>query len=122
MRFLVDQNLSPLVAVGLTAAGHDAVHTSGLGLGRAADPVILDRADAEHRVVLSADTDFGALLALRAATGPSVLLLRRQTGRRAEQVTQLILANLPAIEDALVAGAIVVLDADRIRIRSLPIR
>lgn len=35
MKFLVDQNLSPLIAAGLREAGHDAVHTIDLGFERA---------------------------------------------------------------------------------------
>lgn len=68
MRFLVDQNLAPVVDEGLVAAGHDAVHTETLGLARADDEVVLQRAQADDRVVVSADTDFGDLLVLPEAT------------------------------------------------------
>ena len=60
MRFLVDQNLSPLVAAHLRGAGHDAVHTGDRELASAADDEILDVAAAEVRVVVSADTDTSA--------------------------------------------------------------
>jgi hypothetical protein len=42
------------------------------------------------------------------------------TGRRATQVDALIIANLDAVADDLTGGAIVVIDDDRIRVRSLP--
>lgn len=87
MRFLVDQCLAAEVADGLAKAGHDAVHTSAYGLGRAADPVILARAVVECRVVISGETDFGGLLAsqqaavVRAACGgPEPSLPRRSSG------------------------------------------
>ena len=51
-----------------------------------------------------------------------MILLRRQEGRRASEIATLIVANLGAVADDLVAGAVVVLDDDRIRIRSLPFR
>ncbi|MCP4353870.1 MAG: hypothetical protein GY795_51135 [Desulfobacterales bacterium] len=35
------------------------------GLGSASDPVIFDRASEENRIIVSADTDFGTLLAHR---------------------------------------------------------
>ncbi len=121
MRFLVDNALSPEVAKRLSQAGHDAVHVRDLGLGDAKDPVILDRAAAEDRIVLSADTDFGTLLALRQASKPSVLLFRGATPRRPADRVALLLANLPQVEADLRAGAIVIIEPARIRTRSLPI-
>jgi predicted nuclease of predicted toxin-antitoxin system len=37
MRFLVDTNLPPAVAVLITSLGHDAQHSSDVGLERAKD-------------------------------------------------------------------------------------
>ena len=73
-------------------------------------------------MLLSADTDFGELVANSNADRPSVILLRRQEGRRACEIAALILANLAAIANDLDAGALVVIDDDRIRIRRLPFR
>lgn len=121
MRFLVDQNLSPLAAAGLREVGHDAVHTIDLGFERAEDTDVLLRARSEERIVVSADTDFGALLAESGAATPSVILIRRTADRSASRLLQVLLANLPAVANALNEGAIVVFDADRVRIRGLPL-
>ncbi len=122
MRFLLDENLSPRIAEALAEAGHDAVHVRDVGLRAAPDEDVLDAARGAARVIISADTDFGDLLAASNAAAPSILLLRRQEQRRALEIASLILANLDAVADDLESGAVVVADGERIRIRSVPFR
>ncbi len=122
MKFLLDQNASPALVGLLAEADHVAEHVRDLGMSEAPDDEVLAAAKNAGAVLISSDTDFGELLARSNAAEPSVILLRRQEGRRASEITALILANLDAVADDLDAGAFVVLDDDRVRIRSLPFR
>src|ERR1022692_1687229 len=75
MRLLIDANLSPRVAAGLRSAGLDARHVADAGLVTAADEAILEHAAANDLVIISADSDFGELLAASpGATSPSFWL------------------------------------------------
>ena len=106
----------------LIAVGHDAIHTRDIGLSRAPDLDVMARTKLDGRVLITADTDFGELLARSGDEAPSVLLLRRHDRRRSEAVAELMLANLDAIESDLSSGALVVFDGDRIRIQTLQIK
>lgn len=122
MRFLLDENLSPLLADLLRAADHEAFHVRDLGLLTASDWVILERARVDGLVLISADTDFGQLLAASGAVLPSVILFRREGDRSASGQLGLLLANLDQIAADLNAGAIIVLETSRVRVRRLPVR
>ena len=122
MRFLVDANLSPRVADGLRKAGFEAVHVADLGLTTATDDEIFDRAVADGLVVVTADSDFGMLLALRSTTSPSVVHLRHAAELPPPAHLALLVANLPTIEDDLDRGAIASLSPSRLAVRDLPLR
>lgn len=68
MRLLIDANLSPKVAAALCKAGLESVHVGDVGLLTAADRGILDYAAANALVIVSADSDFGELLAAAIVT------------------------------------------------------
>ena len=81
MRFLADENIPGPVVAALRERGDD-VFWIRESMPGASDPVILDVAQRDQRVVVTADTDFGELLANTGDHTPSVLLLRRHDRRR----------------------------------------
>jgi predicted nuclease of predicted toxin-antitoxin system len=121
MRLLLDNNLSERLVVLLAELGWDVVHVAALGLRSADDATVLAAARDAERVLVSADTDFGSILARTRATAPSVVLVRRVSGRRAEPLSALLAYNLPAVAEDLAAGSVVVLGDESVRVRRLPI-
>lgn len=97
------------------------VHVAERGLSAADDDEVLALAGSEVRVLISEDTDFGTLLARSGASAPSFVLLRSAEPLTPDQQAALLIANLGAVEDELLLGAVVVFARGRIRVRRLPI-
>jgi predicted nuclease of predicted toxin-antitoxin system len=121
MKLLVDNALSPVLAELLRKAGHQAVHVRDIGLHHAADEDIFERATSADFVLVTADTDFGTLLARRSAAKPSLILFRGEGSRKPEALATLMLSNLAQLREALATGCIVTFEPTRVRVRSLPI-
>lgn len=121
MRFLLDQNLSFRIARSLVRTGHDAVHVTDVGLDDTDDQTIFNWAADQRRSVITADADFGEMLALADATAPSVIHLRSADHLSTDEQARLLTQAIARIGDDLEAGAIASIRPDRIRIRPLPI-
>ncbi len=119
MRLLVDQNLARRVAGSLRAAGHDVVHLAERGLSAADDDEVLALAGSEVRVLISEDTDFGTLLAALGRLARRSCSFGAPSRSRRISRRRLLIANLGAVEDELLLGAVVVFARGRIRVRRL---
>ena len=119
MRFLLDMNLPPAVAEWLRHQGHDAVHLRDLGHAHLPDREIFAHAAGEGRIVVTFDLDFGEIFGLAREAGAGVVLLRLRLARQSDIRERLRVAIAEAGE-ALQAGAIVLVEDARIRIRQIP--
>lgn len=120
MRLLIDMNLSPGWVGFLGEAGFEARHWSEIGPVTASDAVILAHAKSDGWVVLTNDLDFGAILAASGGNAPSVVQIRSgnlSTGA----IGEVILGALSEMADVLRSGALVTVDAARVRVSILPL-
>jgi len=120
MKILVDMNLSPDLCAVLAADGWSATHWSAIGDPRASDRAIFEWARSNEHIVLTHDLDFGAILAVTGADGPSVLQLRHHDVMPAA-CGRVVSDVLRQFERELRAGALLIVDERQTRVRVLPL-
>jgi predicted nuclease of predicted toxin-antitoxin system len=120
MRFLADAGISPKTVEFLTQLGHEATHVRTLGLQRAPDVVLVERARADSSIVITFDLDFGDILALGVLDKPSAIIFRL-TDARADSVNQRLSVVLDERITDLRSGALILVEDSRYRVRKLPI-
>ena len=120
LRFVIDMNLSPGWATVLGAAGWPSVHWSQVGRDDAPDAEIMAWCRSNGYAALTEDLDFGTVLALTQAAGPSVVQLRLEDVLP-DVAGPTVVAEIGRHAVALQIGALVVIDTVRSRVRILPI-
>src|SRR4051794_8240437 len=113
MRLLVDINLSPDWVTMLASKGVDAIHWSAVGDVRASDVELMRYARDHDLVVFTHDLDFGTLLALTRAHGPSVIQVRTQNVLPVALV-DLALRVLHDFSSQIESGALITIDETRL--------
>ena len=116
----MDMGVSLTTVAYLRSQRHDVVHLRDEGLQRAEDAVILAKAQTEGRIVVTFDLDFGDLLAAARHRLPSAIIfrLRDQSPAVVNGRLQIIIEQQATV---LTSGAIILVEAQRYRIRRLPI-
>ncbi|MBN1221491.1 MAG: DUF5615 family PIN-like protein [Anaerolineae bacterium] len=120
MKLLLDMGLAQSTAVFLRRQGHDAVHLREEGLQRLPDEEIIEKARQESRVIITHDLDFGRLIALSQSRLPSVITLRLDN-MQPTFVNHYLAEVSNRFISELEAGALVSVNEQAIRVRSLPI-
>ena len=120
MKFLADMGISPATVLFLRSLEHDAVRLSELGREKLSDQEVIAYAKQHAPVVITFDLDYPALLALNPDSRVSATILPTSSAEP-EWVNRRLNDTLPLMMDALVEGAIVVVEDGRQRVRKLPI-
>jgi len=105
----------------LRGSGWEARHWSAVGRAEARDGEIMAYAAANGYVVVTHDLDFGAILAVRHGEKPSVVQIRMEDVSPAANGSH-VAAAIRHVESPLEAGALLTVEADRTRLRLLPLR
>lgn len=116
MRFLLDMGVHLGVLHWLREQSHEAIHLRDEGLNQLPDRDIFDKAISENRIVLAFDLDFGEVASHTRGRRASVIIFRLRN-TRVDHVIARLSAVLLATEQALVAGAIVIVEDARYRVR-----
>ncbi len=101
MRFLIDEQLPPVLARLFVQLGHSADHDTDIGMDSATDREIWRRALETGAVIVTKDDDFNRMG--RDTSGPSVVWLRLGNVTKVKLLARMA-EILPQIEMALQAG------------------
>ena len=117
MRILADENFPRDAVVALRERGHDVawVHSDAPG---STDVQVIARAQAEERVLVTFDKDFGELVFRMGLGAESGIVLFRISPSSPAHVTQVAIVALESRDDW--AGNLTVVEDDRIRMTPLP--
>lgn len=120
IKLVVDIGLPPAWVEVFAKHGWPALHWSNIGDPRAKDPVVMSWAREHNHIVFTHDLDFGTLLALTRASGPSVIQVRAQDVVP-EHLEDVVVSTIHAYEQQLQEGALLTVDEGRGKVRMLPI-
>ncbi len=121
MKFLLDENIPPSLAGLLDSIGYDTRHVNEIGYNNTPDFKISEFAAISGEIIITHDTDFGTILALTGAEQPSVILFRWKV-ISTQRIFHFLMPYLPQLTESLINGALVVVDEQKIRVRSLPLQ
>ena len=121
MKFLIDMNLSPEWVKIFEQHGWHAVHWHEIGEPNAADTTIMTWARRHNYVVFTRDLDFGTLLAMTFADGPSVVQVRAKD-IMPQTLGNSLMAVLNEHQSVIESGALLTVTEDRTRVRILPFK
>ena len=116
MHFFADENVARAIVQWIRGLGHDVLYAAEAGPGEV-DSAWLAKAQAEERLVITADKDFGEMVFRECRTTHGVVLLRIERLTIPQR-----LARLQAVWTVIEAnqtGAFIVITDRKVRVRKL---
>jgi predicted nuclease of predicted toxin-antitoxin system len=113
--------ISSRVSDWLNATGHNAIHLSEEGLHSLEDIHIIEKAIKENRIILTADLDFGHLLATHKNYAVSVIQFR-VTNFKATNIIGKLNLIFARFSDSFDSHHLTTIEDERVRLRKLPIK
>jgi predicted nuclease of predicted toxin-antitoxin system len=117
VRWLADECVDAGLVSHLRAAGHDVLYTAEIAAS-AEDREVIRRAQAERRILLTEDKDFGDLVFRQAQSVPGIVLLRIDPASHALKRIRLDAAISRFADDLF--GRYITVEEARFRSRPLP--
>jgi predicted nuclease of predicted toxin-antitoxin system len=90
VKFLLDENVSQTVTIGLRDAGFDCVHVLETNLAHGSDEAIINSAKKQKRVIITHDKDFGNVLRYPLQNHYGVVLMRFKNQRPVKVLSYLL--------------------------------
>ena len=119
MRFLADENVYFSTVSLLRQEGHDVLTSYEAGLMSLSDPVILTYAQENRRILITRDSDYGALTFVSRLPSAGLVYLRIEPNAE-NQVHVQLLRLLAEHTETELHDLFVVVEPGRHRIRTLP--
>jgi predicted nuclease of predicted toxin-antitoxin system len=116
MRIIADENIEATIVAWLREQGEDVISACEI-MHRAEDAAIFARANAEKRIILTKDMDFGEMVFHERLVTAGIVLLRFKSERSVARL-DIVRRHWPEIVKHA-AGNFVVVSQDRLRVRRL---
>ncbi|HQR41090.1 MAG TPA: DUF5615 family PIN-like protein [Gemmatales bacterium] len=117
MRLFADENLPAGILNWLRTSGHDVISASEMQCGEA-DERWLQLANADQRLIVTADKDFGELIYREGLSSYGVILLRMDDAPVRDWIVRL--QEAWSIVEANPNNKFIVISTKRVRVRKLP--
>jgi predicted nuclease of predicted toxin-antitoxin system len=113
--------ISYQVAQWLNSVGHDAIHISNEGHHTLDDHLIVEKAITENRIILTADMDFGQILAFTKSSLVSVIQFRLFDLSPTNIISKLNIVFNNFTTEMTADPVIITIQQNKIRIKKLPL-
>lgn len=119
-RFLLDENLPRSLGAALLATGFDVEDARDVGLRGQSDSLVVAYAKAHGQVIVTRDLGLGNMKLYPLGSHAGVVLMRYPNKTTIKELTNDLVGALRLLQDEDLAGNLVILDPNRLRIRRKP--